>query len=108
MRHASVIHTSVTLVSLLHFSQLVDPPEGFTFGTIKDTSTEDFFRKSSSARLRKIYDNMKDHNVETFSDGMKKVRSGWVLLSYTGTCNHTRSHIKHERPCLTRLDYQPL
>ena len=23
---------------------------------------------------------MKDHNVDTFSDGMKKVRSGWVLL----------------------------
>ena len=78
----SVIHTNLTILPLLHFPQLVDPPEGFTFGTIKDTSTEDFFRKSSSARLRKIYDNMKDHNVETFSDGMKKVRSGWVLLSY--------------------------
>ena len=80
---SSVIDTYLTLFPLLYFPQLVDPPEGFTFGTIKDTSTEDFFRKSSSARLRKIYENMKDHNVETFSDGMKKVRSGWVLLSYT-------------------------
>ena len=61
-------------------SQLVDPPEGFTFGTIKDTSTEDFFRKSQSSRLRKIYENMKKYNVETFADGVKKVRTGYGKL----------------------------
>lgn len=68
--------TSVYVHLNFYFAQLVDPPDGFIFGTIKDTSTEDFFRKSQSARLRKIYENMKDHNVETFADGLKKLRSG--------------------------------
>ena len=59
-------------------SQLVDPPEGFTFGTIKDTSTEDFFKKSKSERLRKIYENMKEYNVENFAEAVKRVRTGYV------------------------------
>lgn len=56
--------------------QLVEPPKGFTFGTLKDSSMEDFFRKSQNPRLRKIYENMKTHNVEHFADGAKKVLSG--------------------------------
>lgn len=56
--------------------QLVEPPKGFTFGTLKDSSMEDFFRKSQNPRLRKIYVNMKTHNVEHFADGAKKVLSG--------------------------------
>lgn len=75
-QHTSAILALAQQGFALVFLQLVDPPEGFTFGTIKDTSTEDFFRKSQSARLRKIYENMKGRNVETFSEGMRKVRSG--------------------------------
>ena len=67
------------LDSCFSTSQLVDPPDGFTFGTLKDTSTEDFFKKSRSARLRKIYENMKKHNVKNFADGVRKVRTGYVM-----------------------------
>jgi len=88
----------ITVVSGIGDEKLVDPPEGFTFGTIKDTSTEDFFRKSSSARLRKIYENMKDHNVETFSDGMKKVRSGElkVFIAETDADEDSNCEIKED------------
>lgn len=66
----------VNVVSGIGDPKLVDPPEGFTFGTLKDTSTEDFFRNSQNSRLRKIYKNMKKHSVDYFSDGVKKVISG--------------------------------
>ncbi|XP_068747101.1 glutamate receptor ionotropic, NMDA 2A-like [Montipora capricornis] len=66
----------VNVVSGIGDPKLVDPPEGFTFGALKDTSTEDFFRKSQNPRLRKIYQNMKKYNVDYHSDGVKKVISG--------------------------------
>ncbi|KAL9980179.1 hypothetical protein ACROYT_G008728 [Oculina patagonica] len=88
----------ITVVSGIGDEKLVDPPEGFTFGTIKDTSTEDFFRKSQSARLRKIYANMKDHNVETFSEGMRKVRSGELkaFITETGADEDPNCEIKED------------
>lgn len=59
-------------------SQLTDPPPGFTFGTIKETSIVDYFNKSSNRRLRKIYENMKAHNLDSFNDGIVHVQTGWV------------------------------
>ncbi|XP_015770535.1 PREDICTED: glutamate receptor ionotropic, kainate 3-like [Acropora digitifera] len=44
---------------------------------------EDFFRNSQNPRLRKIYENMKTHNVEHFADGAKKVLSGELTAFIT-------------------------
>ncbi|XP_022797093.1 glutamate receptor ionotropic, NMDA 2A-like [Stylophora pistillata] len=96
---ASLVTVEETnIVSGIADDKLVDPPKGFIFATIKDTSTEDFFRKSQSARLRKIHENMKDHNVETFSDGLKKLRSGELtaFISETGADDDPNCEIKED------------
>ena len=59
-----------------YFQQMLNPPPGFRFGTLKSSSTEAYFKFNRDPRMRKIYQNMKDHRVENVHDGVKKVKSG--------------------------------
>ncbi|KAK3753811.1 hypothetical protein QZH41_018461, partial [Actinostola sp. cb2023] len=56
--------------------KMVNPPKGFKYGTLKDSSTEAFFKFSEDPRLRRIYENMKNNNVLRVEDGVKKLVSG--------------------------------
>ena len=58
------------------YLQMLNPPPGFRFGTLKSSSTEAYFKFNRDPRMRKIYQNMKDHSVGNVHDGVKKVKSG--------------------------------
>jgi hypothetical protein len=55
---------------------MLNPPKNFKYGTLKDSSTEAFFKFSEDPRLRQIYQNMKDNSVDSVEDGVKKLTNG--------------------------------
>ena len=60
---------------------MLNPPSGFRFATMKDTSSESFFRDSMDPRLKKIYSNMKPYLVDNVDDGVENVKNGYVLCA---------------------------
>lgn len=53
-----------------------NPTSDFTFGTVADTSTEQFFHGSRNADFEKIYNFMLNYNEEKVSDAIPKLLNG--------------------------------
>ncbi|KXJ28915.1 glutamate receptor ionotropic, NMDA 1 [Exaiptasia diaphana] len=98
-----IVVDEVTIVKGIDDTRLVDPSKDFKFGTIKDSSTEDFFRNSDVPRLKKIYENMKDYSVHNFSDGINKVKNG-DLSTFIGESDALQYIIDDDTDCELKID----
>ncbi|XP_078355655.1 glutamate receptor ionotropic, NMDA 1-like [Oculina patagonica] len=90
----------------IHDEKMVNPPAGFHFGTLKSTSTEAYFKFNRDPRMRKIYQNMKDHNVENVHDGVKKVKSG-ELSVYIDDQPYLEHMVSSQYDCSLRIVGKP-
>ena len=58
------------------FFQFERPPPGFTFATVASSNFETFFIENANPSFRRIGQNMKQHGVDSVSDGVVKVHNG--------------------------------
>ncbi|XP_032231013.1 glutamate receptor ionotropic, NMDA 1 [Nematostella vectensis] len=102
-----IVVDDVTVVKGLDDNKLINPPDDFKFATIRDTSSEDFFKNSPNRRLRDIYESMKDESVGNFSEGVARVRSG-DLTAFIAESDGLLYDITDDPDCSLKRDGKPL
>ncbi|EDO48986.1 predicted protein, partial [Nematostella vectensis] len=71
-----IVEDKYTTVENIYDPKIANPPEGFTYGTVKGSYMADFFANAESTYMRGMWYHMRKHNVETSKEGVRKVKSG--------------------------------
>ncbi|XP_048577111.1 glutamate [NMDA] receptor subunit 1 [Nematostella vectensis] len=74
---ASLVNTDEFLaVKSIHDKKFTDPNTNFKFATLLSSSTEMLFSRSTDPAFKRVYENMKKHQVKSFPEAVRKLRNG--------------------------------
>ncbi|EDO34363.1 predicted protein, partial [Nematostella vectensis] len=93
-------------ISGIEDPKMQNPPPDFKFATLRDSSTEAYFRFSKDEKLRRIYEHMKDNNVEMVEDGVAKLISGEFKL-YIDDQPYLEHLVSSSGNCMLRMIGRP-
>ncbi|KAK3749934.1 hypothetical protein QZH41_017384 [Actinostola sp. cb2023] len=71
-----IVDEKFTSVENIYDEKIGHPPPGFRYGTLTGSYMADFFANADNAYMKSMWYNMKKNNVDSVSEGVKKVKTG--------------------------------